>query len=95
MILFVVTRPDGGRILTNLLRACSRVNQEASCFFTNDGISVLDDPVVLNTVQDAKEAFVCLESWHNFKGDIESPVEEGSQTQHSRLIAEASTIVSL
>ena len=95
MILFVVVRPDSGHVLANLLRACARVSQEVSCFFTNDGVLVLEDTVVLKAVQEAKEAIVCLESWRALQGAKPCPTEEGSQTQHSRLIAEATAVVSL
>ena len=95
MMLFVVARPDSGQVLANLLRACARVSQEVSCFFTNDGVLVLEDTTVLTAVQETKEAIACLKSWRALKGDMPCPVEEGSQTQHSRFIAEATVIVSL
>ena len=86
MMLFVVARPDSGQVLANLLRACARVSQEVSCFFTNDGVLVLEDAAVLKAVQETKEAIACLKSWRALKG---------GQTQHSRFIAEATVIVSL
>ena len=95
MMLFVVARPDSAQVLANLLRVCARVSQEMSCFFTNDGVLVLEDTAVLKAVQKTKEAIACLESWRTLKGEVACPVEEGSQTQHSRFIADVAAVVSL
>ena len=95
MMLLVVTKPDSSQILANLIRACVRLDQKVSCFFTNDGVLALDNKTVLDAVQSTEEATVCMESWRTFMGEAACPVQEGSQTHHSRLVAEATAIVSL
>lgn len=93
-ILFHVTTEGGARILLPLAQACRRRGHPFAAFFTHEGVRGLADPDVVSALQDAR-AVVCEESWRRYAAHTPCPVELGSQTINSALVAEARRVVSL
>lgn len=93
-ILFHVSHRGAGRYLFPLIAAARRRGATVACFFTYDGVLVAADPRLREVLGDAR-AVVCEESWHRFRPGEPCPVEAGSQTVNSALMAEATRVVSL
>jgi hypothetical protein len=94
-LLFHVATPQAARILASLARACSRAGRRFACFFTHDGVLLLNDRDVRAALAGAARLVVCEESWHRFCAGRDCPAELGSQTVNSALIGEANRVVSL
>ncbi|HCX33149.1 MAG TPA: hypothetical protein DHV08_06060 [Rhodocyclaceae bacterium] len=94
-LLIHVSSVHSARILAGLAGACARAGRGFACFFTLDGVRMLDDPAVRAAVAGALRAVACGESWHRFCGTRPCPVELGSQTDNSALMGHAARTVSL
>lgn len=94
-LMFVVSTPEAGQYLGPLAAACERRGLHWVCFFTNDGVRAVFHGQVSSLLPRAGRAVVCGEAWTRYHGDTPCPVEVGSQTDHSALVAEAQRIVSL
>lgn len=94
-LMFVVSTPEAAKYLAPLAAACERRGLHWACFFTHDGVRVAADERVKALLPRAAAAVACAESWRRFMGEAACPVELGSQTEHSALVAEAARIVSL
>ncbi len=94
-LLFVVCTDRGARVLMPLAAACGRAGKTWGCFFTNDGVNLLADAAVRRLMQEAGRSVACEYSWERFMDDSPCPVELGSQTDHSALVAEAASIVTI
>jgi hypothetical protein len=94
-ILFHVANAHAGRILAGLARACTRRAISFACFFTHDGVTVLDDPDVRKAVAGAASAAACRHAWERFCGSRSCPVELASQTANSALAAKSLRVISL
>ena len=94
-LLFVVCTDRGARVLMPLAAACGRAGKTWGCFFTNDGVNLLADEELKLLMQEAGRAIACEYSWERFMNDSPCPVELGSQTDHSALVAEAASIVTI
>jgi len=94
-ILFVVSNPESTQALIGLAKACIRGNQSFLCFFTGDGVKTLDNSEVIKAISQAEQAVVCELSWGKYFPNEPSPIEEGSQTDHSGMISIAEKVVSL
>ncbi len=94
-ILIVVSHPESHEALIGLTTACSRRNQEYLCFFTGDGVQLLESNEVVNILNDAERAVVCEYSWAKHFADKKAPIEEGSQTDHSAMVSIVKKVVSL
>ncbi len=94
-ILFIISSPDCGSIARELARAASRAKVSWAVFITNDGVRVLEDKVFVKVLNDAATAVVCQESWQKYLGNKVCPIETGSQTNHSMMVAKARRIISL
>ncbi|MDH3637744.1 MAG: hypothetical protein OES09_04695 [Gammaproteobacteria bacterium] len=94
-VLIVVSQPRSARVLVPLGAACTRRDIRWTCFFTNDGVTCLNDPIVQKVVSGAERAVACEASWSEYAGNMVCPVELGSQTNHSALAAQAARIVGL
>jgi hypothetical protein len=90
-----IATPAGGRIAAALARACARAGVTWSCFLTNDGVRALADSDVVAALKPAARVAVCEHSWRQHMNDAPCPVELGSQTINSALMAEAGRVVSL
>lgn len=93
-LLFHVTTAESGRLLKPLVMAARRANASFAAFFTHEGVKTLEDADLLAALAGSR-AVVCEESWHRFCPGRECPVENGSQTINSALMAEAERVVSL
>ncbi len=94
-LLFVVSTDRGAGPLAGLADACRRRGTRWACFFTNDGVKLLADAGVRAATQGAGRAVACEHSWARFMGAARCPVELGSQTDHSALVACAARVVAL
>lgn len=94
-ILFHVTTAGGGTLLAPLSRAAARKQASIAAFFTHEGVLGLKDPSLLDALAGAERTVVCEESWHRFCPGLDCPVELGSQTANSALMAEADKVVAL
>lgn len=94
-VLFVVAHPGAAAAFTGLAGACARADVAYDCFFTGEGVRLLDDPAVEAAAQAAARAVVCEYSWARWTPGREPPVEQGSQTDHSAMVGEAGQVVSL
>lgn len=94
-LLIIVTSAKSGTVLMPLAQACRRANINWGVFFTNDGVQALADTGISEAMQSMDRAVACQESWQRFVPESECPVELGSQTNNSVMVAEAARIVSL
>jgi hypothetical protein len=94
-ILFVISNPESIQALIGLVDACARRNHPFLCFFTGGGVEILRDSKVINAISKAEQAVVCEFSWRKYFPNKQSPIEEGSQTNHSAMISHAEKVVSL
>ncbi len=94
-LLFVVGTDRGARVLIPLAAACGRAGKTWGCFFTNDGVNLLADDTLKTLMPAAGRAVACEYSWQRFMGESPCPVELGSQTDHSALVAEAASVVAI
>ena len=94
-LLIVISTQEAANIARGLGKAALRAMLIWGVFLTNDGMRVLSDPAIANTLSQATSAIVCKESWKRYMGDAECPVDLGSQTHNSELAGEAQRIVSL
>ena len=94
-LLVLVTTKDARSILIPLGQACGRKKISWAAFFTNDGVKNLQDDGVVKAIESGERTIVCQESWGHHLPGVDCPVELGSQTNNSALIAAAKHIVSL
>ncbi|MCS7101602.1 MAG: hypothetical protein NZL99_07900 [Burkholderiaceae bacterium] len=95
-IVFVVSTPEGARLLAPLARACRRRARTFGAFLTHAAVAALREPELAQALAGAARAVVCKESWLRYVGsDVPCPVELGSQTTNSLLCKQAGRIVSL
>ena len=94
-ILFHVSTPGGGASLAPLALAAQRAGASFAAFFTHEGVLGLKEAELLTALQGAERAVVCEESWHRFCPGLTCPIENGSQTINSGLMAEAERVVAL
>lgn len=93
-LLFHVTTAGGGELLLPLVQAAKRTNASFAAFFTHEGALGLRSPALVTALEGTR-AVVCEESWHRFCPGNDCPVENGSQTINSALMAEADKVVAL
>jgi hypothetical protein len=94
-VLFIVSTPEGGRVLAPLANACRRRGANWGCFFTNDGVAALGDPGVQKILHCTDSAVACEHSWARFHGEAPCPVTLGSQTNNSAMLGQAARVIGL
>ncbi len=94
-MLFVISTDRGGQILAPLAHACIRKGIAWGCFFTNDGVRLLADSSIRSLMGVANQAIACEHSWQRFMAGESCPVELGSQTNHSALLANAARVITI
>lgn len=94
-ILFVISNPKTTEALLGLSEACVRANQEFQCFFTGDGVKLLEDDKIIEAIKTAERNVACEHSWEKHFSSAELQIETGSQTDHSAMIAMVDKVVSL
>jgi len=94
-VLLHLTTPDAVRIAKPLASALSRQGASWGCFLTNDGVAALSDAEFLRVSEGAERIAVCEHSWDLHMAGQTCPVESGSQTINSQLMADAAKVVSL
>ncbi len=91
-----VTSREAVAVAIPLMRALHRGGADWACFVTNDGAELLRDAGFVAALQSAGRAVVCEHSWEAAGGKAEDcPIERGSQTINSAMMAEADRVVSL
>ncbi len=94
-VLLHLTTPNAAAIAAPLGRALSAQGATWGCFLTNDGVMALADPDFLAVSASAARIAVCETSWEAHMTGQPCPVETGSQTNNSIMMAEAAKVVSL
>lgn len=94
-VLLHITTPNAAPIAAALGKALSAEGARWACFMTNDGVKALGNPGFATALKAATRAAVCEHSWEIHMGGQDCPVERGSQTVNSALMAEAARVVSL
>lgn len=94
-LLFHVSTPGGGSLVLPLALAAQRAGASYAAFFTHEGVRGLQQPALLLALDQAERAVVCEDSWHRFCPGVDCPVEKGSQTINSALMAAADRVVAL
>jgi hypothetical protein len=94
-LLIVVSTPKSDSILMPLANACTDEGIKWAVFFTNDSVSMLGDEKLVKALGSARQAVVCHDSWNKYMSDKTCPLELGSQTNNSALLADASRVLSL
>ena len=94
-LLLVVSTDRAAALLVPLAAAARRRRTVLGCFFTNDGVKLLGDEEVRAAMEGAGAAIACEHSWGRYMGGARCPVELGSQTDHSALVARAARVVAI
>lgn len=94
-VLLHISIPEAAPAAKALGRAFTARGASWGCFLTNDGVKILGDAAFLAIGQDAQRMAVCEHSWDQHMLGQDCPVERGSQTVNSALMAEAARVVSL
>jgi hypothetical protein len=94
-VLLHITTPGAAPIAAALGRALTAEGARWGCFLTNDGVKALADPGFASAAGAAARIAVCEHSWDIHMAGQDCPVERGSQTVNSGLMAEAARVVSL
>ncbi|MGE5087675.1 MAG: hypothetical protein ACM3QY_01005 [Candidatus Levyibacteriota bacterium] len=94
-LLLVASTEQGAKVLVPLAAAARRRSTVLGCFFTSVGVKLLGDDEVLAAIAGAGAAIACEHSWGRYMGDARCPVELGSQTDHSALVARAAKVVAI
>ncbi len=94
-ILFIISNPESTQALLGLTEACVRRDQTFLCFFTGEGVKILGNSKMIESISKAERAVVCEFSWGKYFPDQQSPIEEGSQTDHSSMVSIVDKVVSL
>ncbi len=94
-ILVHVSSAAAAPLARPLVEACGRAGIAWGCFLTNDGVRLLADPGFAAALAGAARAAVCEHSWQAHMPGHDCPIELGSQTVNSALMAEAGKVVSL
>jgi hypothetical protein len=93
-ILLHITTPAAAPVAAALGRALSAKGASWAAFLTNDGVRALDNAAFTAASKGAARVAACEHSWDlHMSGDC--PVERGSQTVNSALMAEADRVISL
>ncbi len=94
-LLLIISTPDSGRVLLPLAGACQRKGLRWSCFFTNDGVRILENPAMVHAIRCADDLIACEHSWARFEGETPCPITLGSQTNNSALVSRAEKVIGL
>ncbi|MBZ0161428.1 MAG: hypothetical protein K8H74_01815 [Notoacmeibacter sp.] len=94
-VLLHITIADAAPVAAALGRALGRVGATWSCFLTNDGVKAVENPEFRAAAGSAARIVVCEHSWDQHMAGKDCPVERGSQTVNSALMAQAARVVSL
>ncbi|ESQ16174.1 MAG: hypothetical protein N838_09735 [Thiohalocapsa sp. PB-PSB1] len=94
-LLMIVSTTEADSVLLPLAGACARRGLRWTCFFSGDGVQVLDNPAVVQMIGDADQPVACEHSWAGRMGAKSCPITLGSQTDNSALVGRASTVIGL
>ncbi len=95
-IMVHVTTKDAAAVAPPLMRALNRAGVSWGCFVTNDGVVLLREPDFIEALSGATRSVACEHSWEKAGGaSADCPIERGSQTINSTMMAEAERLVSL
>ncbi len=94
-ILIVVSNPKTANILLGISQACSRAKQHYLCFFTGDGVKLLQNEEIISSIETAERNVACEHSWEKHFSTKDIPIEKGSQTDHSAMISIVDRVLSL
>lgn len=91
-----LTTRDSGVIALALMHALERAGTSWECFVTNDGAELLKNGDIIAAMNVGNRAVVCEKSWDKLDNKpANCPIELGSQTINSAMMANAARVVSL
>ncbi|GKY88428.1 hypothetical protein [Sinisalibacter aestuarii] len=94
-VLLHITTPNAAPVAAALGWALTAEGASWGCFLTNDGVKALGEAEFSTAIDGAARVAVCEHSWDLHMAGADCPVERGSQTVNSALMAEAARVVSL
>jgi len=94
-LLIIVSTAESGPVLLPLARACRRRDLHWTCFFTNDGVRVLEAPAIVEAIKHADAPIACEHSWARYTEGGDCPIALGSQTDNSAVVARARKVIGL
>ena len=94
-ILFIISHHNAIKALSGLTKACTRRNQDYECFFTGQGVNLLQDKNIKIITDNSSISIVCEYSWQKYYGNTKSGIKEGSQTDLSSMIGPNVKVVSI
>ncbi len=94
-VLLHLSTSEAAGIAGPLGRALTAQGATWGCFLTNDGVLALADADFLAASAAAERTAVCETSWDIHMAGRSCPVEKGSQTINSIMMADAAKVVSL
>jgi hypothetical protein len=94
-VLLHIATADAAAIAAALGRALNAEGAAWGCFLTSDGVKAVGDTNFAAASEGASRVVVCEHSWDQHMDGQDCPVERGSQTINSALMAEAERVVSL
>jgi len=94
-LLLIVSSDAAGAVVKALAGACARAGVAWGCFFTDQAVRLLGDSDFVAGIASARRAVVCEHSWQRYMEAYPCPLELGSQTTNSALVAGAARTVGL
>ena len=94
-LLIIVSNAKSKPVLLPLAQACAAKGINWAVFFTNDGVAMLGDEKLVKALGSTSQAIVCHESWIKFMSEAPCPLELGSQTNNSAMLADATRVLGL
>jgi len=94
-LLLIVSSDAAGAVAGALAGACARAGIAWGCFFTDRAVRLLGDGDFVAGIDSARRAVVCEHSWQRYMGARHCPLELGSQTTNSSMVAGAARVIGL
>ena len=94
-LLLVLSTTKAKAIATGLLSAAERKQLDVAVFLTGEGAALAAKSELGDLFANVASAVVCTESWQACEATCECGIEQGSQTNHSRMVGSAGKVISL
>ena len=94
-LLINIATPHSRGVLEHLARACARSGIRWACFFTNDGVKLLEVQSIQKALSAADALIVCKHAWNRHLPGKDFPAEFGSQSDNSHLMGRCRKVISL
>lgn len=94
-ILLVISHDNLENFICPLITKFIERKIDFQCFLTGSGVMNLNKKEVVALINKGEKSIVCHQSWQRYFGEKKPPIDEGSQTNLSEMIAEDIKVVSL